>query len=74
MTILEESATNRAPRLGGPTTNRSLLPVTIAETLASSLYVSDPVEVGGYRLVSRLGSGWMADVVHAVAADGGRLR
>jgi serine/threonine protein kinase len=103
MTILAESVTTRAPRLGGPTTKRPPLPVTIAETLASSrlragspaegadrhgfgdtgwafqksatgswpLHVSDPVQIGGYRLVSRLGSGGMADVFYAIAADGG---
>ncbi|HEU4421094.1 MAG TPA: serine/threonine-protein kinase [Pilimelia sp.] len=32
---------------------------------------TDPVRVGGYRLVSRLGSGGMADVFYALARTGG---
>jgi Protein kinase domain len=32
---------------------------------------TDPVSVDGYRLVSRLGAGGMADVFHAVAPTGG---
>jgi serine/threonine protein kinase len=105
MTIIDESViTTRAAWLGGPTTRRPLLPITIAETLASSrlrarstavgadptglgnaaptgwafqqstadswpLSKSDPVRVGGYRLVSRVGSGGMADVFYAMASD-----
>ncbi|WP_173066364.1 serine/threonine-protein kinase [Phytohabitans houttuyneae] len=34
------------------------------------LYQSDPVDVDGYRLVSRLGVGGMADVFYAVAPTG----
>ncbi|HZN73703.1 MAG TPA: serine/threonine-protein kinase [Micromonosporaceae bacterium] len=34
---------------------------------------TDPVRVGGYRLVSRLGSGGMADVFYAMAPTGGAV-
>jgi serine/threonine protein kinase len=34
------------------------------------LRVSDPVRVGGYRLVARLGAGGMADVFYSVASTG----
>jgi serine/threonine protein kinase len=37
---------------------------------ASPLRVSDPVRVGGYRLVARLGAGGMADVFYSVASTG----
>jgi serine/threonine protein kinase len=37
---------------------------------SSPLRVSDPVRVGGYRLVARLGAGGMADVFYSVAPTG----
>jgi serine/threonine protein kinase len=37
---------------------------------SSPLRVNDPIRVGGYRLVARLGSGGMADVFYSVASSG----
>jgi serine/threonine protein kinase len=36
----------------------------------SPLRVSDPVRIGGYRVVARLGAGGMADVFYSVASTG----
>ena len=55
-----------APRI--PAAPVSVDPQCIADTWP--LYASDPVRVDGYRLVSRLGDGGMADVFYAEAPTG----
>ena len=57
--------------LGIPAAPALVDPRCIADTWP--LYASDPVRVDGYRLVSRLGDGGMADVFYAEAPTGGAV-
>ena len=57
----EPAAGLRRPGLPGPPPPAGSWP----------LRVGDPVSVDGYRLISRLGAGGMADVFYALARTGG---
>jgi serine/threonine protein kinase len=54
--------------LGAPAATESPAQDSIVDTWP--LRLNDPIRVGGYRLVSRLGAGGMADVFYAVAPTG----